>query len=248
MQVQVLSDVHIEFQKDLGIKFAKGLDTAGSDVLIVAGDLCSGNPVLEEAQYYFLRTVAEKTPHVLYIIGNHEPYHSSIEEAHARARRIESQVPNLTFLEDEVAVIDGQRFVGCTLWFEEQFENYRWEMNLGDFHYIEDIRGEFNVYDRSARSQKFLDGEVKKGDVVITHHMPHPKSLHPKYKGSPLNRFFLCDVSDVMVARKPALWIHGHTHFGMEYKVGSTRVVCNPYGYEGYEFDNGYHAKKTIEV
>ena len=31
------------------------------------------------------------------------------------------------------------------------------------------------------------------------------------------------------------LWTHGHTHHEFDYMVGSTRVVCNPRGYVGYE-------------
>ena len=27
------------------------------------------------------------------------------------------------------------------------------------------------------------------------------------------------------------LWVHGHTHDEFDYKIGITRVVCNPRGY-----------------
>ena len=27
------------------------------------------------------------------------------------------------------------------------------------------------------------------------------------------------------------LWIHGHTHFNVDYKIGQTRVVTNQRGY-----------------
>ena len=30
---------------------------------------------------------------------------------------------------------------------------------------------------------------------------------------------------------QPALWMHGHTYDSFDYRVGKTRVVCNPRGY-----------------
>ena len=39
-------------------------------------------------------------------------------------------------------------------------------------------------------------------------------------------------------ALAPALWIHGHTHYCVDYLIGSTRVVSNQRGYrdEGIGF------------
>ena len=31
------------------------------------------------------------------------------------------------------------------------------------------------------------------------------------------------------------VWTHGHTHHTFDYMIGSTRIVCNPRGYVGYE-------------
>jgi hypothetical protein len=36
----------------------------------------------------------------------------------------------------------------------------------------------------------------------------------------------------MMEEGRPALWVHGHTHDSYDYWVGSTRVVCNPRGYD----------------
>lgn len=30
---------------------------------------------------------------------------------------------------------------------------------------------------------------------------------------------------------QPTLWVHGHTHVGLDYRTGQTRVICNPHGY-----------------
>jgi hypothetical protein len=66
--------------------------------------------------------------------------------------------------------------------------------------------------------------------VVITHHLPHRLSIHPKYEGTRLNPCFASDL-DHLVRAPVTLWIHGHTHESFDYVVNGTRVVCNPRGY-----------------
>jgi predicted phosphodiesterase len=61
--------------------------------------------------------------------------------------------------------------------------------------------------------------------------MPHPRSVAAQYAGLPLNVYFLHDVSKTVENGSAALWIHGHTHMTCDYTVGTTRVVCNPFGY-----------------
>jgi hypothetical protein len=44
------------------------------------------------------------------------------------------------------------------------------------------------------------------------------------------------------------MWTHGHTHHEFDYMVGSTRVVCNPRGYIGYEDDAKNFKLKYMEI
>ena len=76
---------------------------------------------------------------------------------------------------------------------------------------------------------------MEPGCIVITHHLPHVKSIAPQYAGNSLNRFFYARGMDQHVESGLAkLWIHGHTHEPCDYVApGGTRVVCNPRGYPG---------------
>jgi hypothetical protein len=65
--------------------------------------------------------------------------------------------------------------------------------------------------------------------VVITHHAPHPGSVHPRWTGDLVNAAFVSDLSRLM--GKSALWFHGHTHDSFDFRVRGTRVVANPMGY-----------------
>jgi hypothetical protein len=44
------------------------------------------------------------------------------------------------------------------------------------------------------------------------------------------------------------LWTHGHTHEDFDYMVGSTRIVCNPRGYDAYEDRADRFQLKFVEV
>ena len=83
--------------------------------------------------------------------------------------------------------------------------------------------------------------------VLVTHHLPHRRSIHQKYLGSGLNPSFASDLSDLV--RPPvALWIHGHTHESCDYIEEGTRVVCNPRGYAPFQLNAEFDPILTIEI
>ena len=47
------------------------------------------------------------------------------------------------------------------------------------------------VHETHAAHLAFLGDTVRSGDVVVTHHLPHPKSTPRMFADSPLNRFFV---------------------------------------------------------
>ncbi|WP_210336812.1 metallophosphoesterase family protein [Aquamicrobium zhengzhouense] len=50
-------------------------------------------------------------------------------------------------------------------------------------------------------------------------------------KGDLTGRLLVSDLSSLIKAGRPDLWVHGHVHDTFDYRVGSTRVVANPKGY-----------------
>jgi Icc-related predicted phosphoesterase len=67
----------------------------------------------------------------------------------------------------------------------------------------------------------------------VTHHAPHPGSLHPRYANDLISAAYVSDLTPLIESGKPALWVHGHVHASFDYRVGDTRVICNPNGYGG---------------
>lgn len=240
MKIQVISDVHTEFQKDSGREFVDKLEPEGVDVLVVAGDLCDHWNIPMT-----LLWLAEAYRQVVYVFGNHECYGSTIDQTRKQAMSVAS-APNLHFLDNSTCEIYGQRFVGTTLWFPYKPDNVAYEGRMNDFRKIRKLRE--TVYSESDRAAKFLREMVKSEDVVVTHHLPSDACVSPMYKGNSLNRFFVYGLDDVIFDAKPKLWIHGHTHDSKDFMHGDTRIVCNPFGYAGYELNGEYVDQKVVEI
>lgn len=231
MKLRIVSDLHVEFHRDGGFSLLQEIVSAAFDVLVVAGDLCSAKGL-----YAALRVVCEAADRkpVVYVMGNHEGYGRSWKAAFDEVSRAAADFPNLVFLENALKIIDGVKFVGCTLWCPHPGEPLDTDGFIGDYRYISDIY-ENVMAERWKTSRAFLLREVGEGCVVITHHLPHPRSVAAQYEGHILNRYFLHDVSAVVERGGAQLWIHGHTHTSMDYVVGTTRVVCNPFGYAAHQ-------------
>lgn len=86
--------------------------------------------------------------------------------------------------------------------------------------------------------------------VVVGHHAPSKASTHPRYAHEMImNGAYSSDLSEFILDRpKIKLWTHGHTHEDFDYMIGSTRIVCNPRGYDGYEKRADNFTLKVIEL
>ena len=229
MQIQVLSDLHIEFHADNGQSFLDALDPTGVDVLVVAGD--AG---LATHSVQFLKGLCQKYPHVVFVVGNHEYYNTYRHIVVEKLNAVRLRCPNFHPLLDNTVTIDGQRFVGSTLWFPDSPKVQRHKSGLNDFHCI---RGDFErwVVRANEQAQAFLRSTVTQDDVVVTHHIPTPQGSDPRWRMSSMNIFFITDMEELIQKAQPKLWVYGHTHDSHDFKIGETRLVCNPFGYAARE-------------
>ena len=240
-----MSDLHFEFHQDGGRAFVRALDPSGIDALVVAGDLATA-PMLRGS----LALLAEKYERVVFVTGNHEMYDSSPPEVAEIRKWVIDNAPCVTWLDKELLKFRGDPstdIVGCTLWFPESQDARQNEDGLNDFRAIRDFKPW--VYEEAKRDAEYLVDNVLEGDVVITHHLPTIQSVPERYRGDPMNAFFLHDVEEKVIRRrKPKLWIHGHTHDSCDYVIGETRVVCNPYGYHGRQVNPKFDPKFVVDV
>lgn len=231
MRIAILSDVHTDQHRDRnkGAPFwfeqARRRDV---DVFVVAGDLANGPSIIRA-----LRTMADTlAPRpVIYVPGNHDYWGYTREALNEGFQIIERAVPTLTVLagDKREVVIDGQRFVGGTLW----YENLQADPFI-DYRYILDVSPtQAWMHDDHRNLVRYLQEQLTSQDVVITHHMPSYRLIHPRFAGYPTNHFFANHLDSLIEERQPRLWIYGHTHTFGDAVIGRTRCVSNPRGYLG---------------
>lgn len=86
--------------------------------------------------------------------------------------------------------------------------------------------------------------------VVVGHHAPSKASTHPRYKSEFItNGAYSTNLDNFILDRRQIkLWTHGHTHEDFDYRIGTTRIVCNPRGYDGYEELADRFKLKYVEI
>lgn len=236
MKLFICSDLHTEFlqpieQLELFKKFPE------ADGIIIAGDLTSKKYLIDNLKY-----LCDKYQHVIFTMGNHEFYNSSFQEIEDLLNRTKVRSDmlgrNLYWLNDSTCNINNTNFIGGTLWFPDNPLNQLYERQLSDFSYIKDFRKE--VYERNKKTiVAFNNKQMDENTVVVTHHLPSYQSVNEKYKGDQLNRFFVCDMENLILEKQPKIWLHGHSHDSCDYFIEKTHVVANPLGYpnEHNKFD-----------
>ena len=232
MKLHVLSDLHLSVS---GLE----LPRTEADVVVLAGDIARPREAVAWAQGF-------EQP-VLYVPGNHEFYGGAIDTTVEELRRLCAGT-RVRLLDNEATVIDGVRFLGSTLWTDfklfgegtAQVEALAEAQRLiRDFSRIRDAQGASFTPQASAalfeRNAGWLDDRLDEPHagptVVITHHAPSARSVHPRFAGSPLNTCFVSNAEWLAAGGRACVWIHGHTHDSFDYDLDGTRVVCNPRGY-----------------
>lgn len=165
----------------------------------------------------------------------------------ARGRELAAR-HDIHLLMDDVVTISGTRFVGGTLWTDfrlgstsltQAMRSAQGREGMVDYRRIRtgprsrDRVEPEEILALHRRTRAFLDVTLATPHdgptMVVTHHAPHPDSLP-----DPHGHLRWCDASDLrdlIRAREPDLWIHGHVHHAVDYAVGPTRIVCNPRGH-----------------
>jgi Icc-related predicted phosphoesterase len=246
MRLQVLSDLHLEF----GDYTAKETD---ADVVILAGDIHQGHQGIQWAQRHF-----PKQP-VIYVMGNHEFYGCDIRPL-LEGCRVETRGSNICLLENQCVQIGGIIFLGCTLWTDfklwpkpaEAMEAAR--DYLTDFKVIRTSSGRLRPGDTVQFHQASvtwlksqLNQNAPEKTVVITHHAPASRSIPPQNTGDIMSAAFASDLESLIRASRVPLWIHGHTHYNVDYKIGRTRIYSNQRGYLDERL-SCFEPEKVIEI
>jgi hypothetical protein len=251
MKIQILSDLHLEFAP---------LELPGGDILFLAGDICVAAYLLnnrtdrsaiknkENCKKFFFEECA-KYNKVYYIVGNHEHYGGLFDETIKILKEF-LVGSNVTILEKEIVDLGDYNLYAATLWTDYNDGDIWAKMaaknGLNDHRLINKLKENSNMgkfepddalIDHKLALTKLHEmlyewDVIDKPCIVMTHHAPTLKSIHPKYGTDALNFAFVSDLSEtIMLHPNMRYWIHGHTHTSFDYMVDHCRVIANPRGY-----------------
>ena len=251
LRIAIGSDLHVEFG-DIHLK-----NDGNADLLILAGDICMLKDLDKQsergdtARNFFMR-VSGEFPRTLYLMGNHEHYHSKFHKTFSEL--LVNLPDNVELLEQDNIEIDGVIFVGATLWTDcnkndpMTFQVLKHGMN--DYRAITfndrarslyrklDPRDTAEVHFKTVQYIRAI-AELNRNKplVVCTHHAPTYQSVADEYKSQrEMNGGYASDLSEFILDNENIkFWTHGHMHDPSDYMVGQCRVLCNPRGYKGYE-------------
>ena len=264
MNIQLLSDLHLESHPHFTAQPAPG-----ADVLVLAGDIGSyqdGSLLssLNIADFGLARfsplPIAQggagwPTP-VFFIPGNHEYDGLDFDEAHSRLRETCEKL-GIVWLERECIVMQGVRFIGCTLWTDfdalTSSPTLHGQVTVGEQlkvrekafraanYYLKKNHSTQNsepmlaaaLREEGLKSQAWLRQALAVAfdgpTVVVTHFAPSLRSADPRYGLVPGTAGFCNALDDLLLSAQ--LWLHGHLHCPADYVANGCRVVANPLGY-----------------
>ncbi len=263
-KLHILSDLHLEFYginsltelttqipslyQDITAELR--LNCFNDVILILAGDI---NYITSNSYWDFLADCTKYYQQVICIPGNHEYYQTTelpkktYIELNELIRFRANLIPNLHYLlGDKITIDRGSNkytFIGNTMW---SIVSKKVTTSIKDYKYIYDnerkvITSDFitNLHRRQVQNLLNLIQETSKDlnaqIVIITHHLPIPELVHPKYQQYILinQAFVTYDLPDEIFDNRIKLWICGHTHTPMNVMKKGIQFICNPVGYKG---------------
>lgn len=271
MKIQLLSDLHLEVHPHLEPRPAQG-----ADLLVLAGDIGSyqKGSLLADADFGLARFSplhGWPTP-VLFLPGNHEYDTFDFDQAHARLRETCERL-GMVWLEREVLLLDGVRFVGTTLWSdfdalgpapddagatlgqllrarEKAFRAANFYLRktgstrCGAPMLAQELREQALVCQAWLRQALALPHTGT--TVVVTHFAPSLRSADSRYGMAPGTAGF-CNALDELLPCAD-LWLHGHLHAPSDYVHRGCRVVANPLGYARKNEQQGFQPQLLVDT
>jgi len=250
MKIAVASDVHLEFG-DLDI-----VNDQDAQVLILSGDICVAADLdmrdrrqtemgfaryRSEMFHDFFERCTANFSHVIYVMGNHEYYHSDFATALGEMRRKLAHLPNLYILEREVKTIDDVTFIGGTLWTDmnnsDPLTLYHMRTMMNDFRVIQNSavpvhfktqEGEFktrvgkfmpeDAVTEHVKMKQYIEvvtamlGKNPNKYVVVGHHSPSKQSTHEMYANDTvMNGGYSSDLNE-FIENHPEIKLWTHGH------------------------------------
>ncbi|KAF2119384.1 Metallo-dependent phosphatase-like protein [Lophiotrema nucula] len=248
-QFQIISDIHLETPKSkptyTHFSKAANFPTKASNLCLL-GDIGLVNQ--EEQLFAFLTSLLDRTPNlkIYYVLGNHEPYETTLEYAVSALERFETESrrrysDRFYFMNRRRIDMCNISILGCTLWSNISTQAQRCSTTLTDFHDTHGIKvndPEVGMRARTvadhnkdhATDLAWLNDRVtnieaedsRREILILTHHSPtmDPRANNPVHAESNVREGFRTDLSEEICwrSKQVRLWAFGHTHYSCAFQ------------------------------
>jgi predicted phosphohydrolase len=233
----LISDLHVETWPDFDWS-----EQATSPYAIVAGDVARDRTVLLET----LTHLAQCYQAVFYIDGNdeHRHYYQDLNSSYADLVQTIKKIPNIVFLQDNVAVVDGVAILGTngwwtydfdqgidaeqtSLWFQEQCQ-----VSAQVAKTVGRLATNDATYMINSVKRLQTHNDVKK-IICVTHTVPdaqliaHDMDLDGSIRFNTMGNRFMTKVLSADTEHKIHTWCFGHYHGSADQVRHNVRFVNN---------------------
>jgi len=236
MKFQLISDLHLEFYKELPP--IKKLVTPQAPNLILAGDICF---VKHPLFLPFFQKLSPLFKRIIYVLGNHEYYiesdlrMDSTESIEELVRSKLSGFDNIHLLQKTFLNLGNIIIAGCTLWSYLSQKDFEYGMKpLAAASFVRHgrttllhpkISNKLHLEQRAWLST-IVDSFPDKKILIVTHYLPSIKLIDKKY--AVLNKAYYSNCDELV--KKASVWCCGHSHEQKIIDIGETPVYLNAIG------------------
>jgi hypothetical protein len=263
MAFDLISDLHLEtWTEELDF-----LGQATSPVCVVAGDIARDHLLVKK----FLKHLSTCYAAVFYIDGNdeHRFQLGDLGASYAKLNQIIRKIPRVTYLQDNVVVIDGVAILGTNGWWgfdlDETLDlegSKKWMKDLYESHYPEVVVNTQMIQDASRTDAAYLVSSVQriqthqdvKKIVIVTHSVPeaqlikHDIGLAGDHAFNSMGNRLMHLVHTNDTERKIHTWCFGHYHGTVDRMLNGIRYVNNCRGRGDTPHRKHVYYPKRIEI
>ncbi len=252
MRIWVVSDLHVDST------FWVPNRIPPHDVMIIAGDV---DKAAAETEQTLLMLARWSPSPLVFTPGNHDVMGVSIDAWDRNNDDLFDRGIHVLSSGRSV-VIAGTRFVGATLWTDfgladDLYGSEAWAAkHMPEYQRVSKPDGSLiwpadtSAAHRQHRAaiEGVLATPADGPTVVVTHHAPSRQSIAGAVEVN--DAAFASDLEPMILEHQPALWVHGHVHQHNDYRIGNTRILANPRGYQGDDHgeDSGFIEDFVVEV
>lgn len=230
MEIQIFSDIHLEFYK----QYPK-IDKK-AELLFLAGDIGKINHKNFDEFISYVNDTWERT---YYVLGNHEFYHN--KKTHIKLLQeyqdFFDNYSNIILVQPgKEYYYKGFRIIGSTLWSHAycKYTNCFNNIKMFDESKYRKCPISLNYYNSLYEDHlNLLKQNIKDKTIILTHYpVTQFNTSHPKFnnQSQEVKDIFANNLLDELNV-KDCIFISGHTHYSFDFEYKSNRFISNQFGY-----------------